>query len=1131
MITLFSERLSQELAEFGPIRELAFRVRAGELPTTTRIASTSLAGLVFAHLHVAERKPFLIVLPTEQEADNVAADMNRFGADARIFPWWGAQPYSPIPASSTVPGRRTARLNQMLRGDARVIVTSLRAFLDHVPPPEYFSARRTSVVVGQEIDPPALAARLAEFGYSRVPTATVRGEFSLRGEVLDIVPPEGEEGYRVIFEFDQVEDIRVFDPALQSSSGRAERLDIYPLREVVWDEESIENFRRSAVGLTELSRRADEIAEELRENPDHERSSVFYPLSYACSGSLLDYLGDDTVLVLMDRERLESQANALFEEFEQLYRQEKARRPVPRPRALMAELAEREAETEHRVVNYTLHDPPEGEPVRIVSDPPRSFFGNIEFLKSEITNLSAAGWRTYVFADTDHQAHRIRHLLQDVEAEVIPSSISAGFAVPDLKLLVIHEHEIFGRRKRVPASVKAAKSSPLDTFVELEPEDYVVHVNYGIGKFKGIERLTAAGNERDYIRLEYAGEEFVFIPIEQVNLIQRYIGSGDAPPRLDRIGGKSWENRKSRVRKSVEDLAEMLIELYSRRKKAQGFKFPEDGEWQTEFEASFPYEETEDQVRCIEDVKADMESPTPMDRLICGDVGYGKTEVALRAAFKAVSAGKQVAFLAPTTILAEQHYETARERLGRFPVHVEMLSRFVSKADQRRVLSGVVEGTVDMIVGTHRLLQRDVRFKDLGLIIVDEEQRFGVKDKERLKQLKTSVDCLTLTATPIPRTLHMSLLKIRDMSVLRTPPHNRLPIETVIKEFDEETVAAAIRREIERGGQVYFLHNRVDTLRRVRQFIEQAVPEAIVGTAHGQMSAQELEDVMHRFVHGGYHVLVATTIIENGLDIPNVNTIVIDRADIYGISQLYQLRGRVGRSDRLAYAYLFYPNERALSEVAMKRLQVVGDYTELGSGFKIALKDLEVRGAGNLLGRQQSGDILSVGFDMYLKLLDEAVRSLSDDKSETETEVFLDLDYAGYIPDSYVSQPAEKMEVYKKIAAIDRAEQLESVHAELEDRFGPLPDEVQSLLSLAEIRVLCRKLNIARIQERRGTLEVEFAKVADVSVDRVLGMIETGGGAVRLDSKRPNVLLLDTGAIGLKEKSEFIRSRLSALVA
>ncbi len=656
-------------------------------------------------------------------------------------------------------------------------------------------------------------------------------------------------------------------------------------------------------------------------------------------------------------------------------------------------------------------------------------------------------------------------------------------------------------------------------------------MNYGIGKFKGVDRIKAAGTERDYIQLEYAGEETVFIPIEQVNLIQRYIGQEGRAPRLDTLGGKSWERRKDRVKKSVEDLAEHLISLYAKRRSATGFAFPADTDWQIEFEAEFPYEETEDQLRAIEDVKADMEKPAPMDRLVCGDVGYGKTEVAMRAAFKAVVSGKQVAFLAPTTILAEQHYENFQERFKRYPVKIDMISRFVQKSEQKKVLQRAHNGSVDVLIGTHRILQKDVQFKSLGLLVVDEEQRFGVKAKERLKELRASIDALTLSATPIPRTLHMSLLKIRDMSLIATPPMDRRPIETHVEEFNEELISEAIRYEVNRGGQIFYLHNRVETLNQVRLFLEKLLPEVLIETAHGQMTSIQLEDKMHRFVHGSFQVLVATTIIENGIDIPNVNTIIIDRADMYGISQLYQLRGRVGRSDRTAYAYLLFPERGALSEIAMKRLQIISDYTDLGSGFKVAMKDLEVRGAGNLLGRQQHGEILSVGFDMYLRLLDEAVAELSvGEEKEEAPEVYLELDYSGYIPDTYIKNVTEKMEIYKMIASIETDTDLERVYGELTDRFGPMPDEVQSLLSIAELRVICKKLYIRSLRERRGKVYVEFGKVSIIAVDKVLRLISESGGSVSLDSQNPNILMMNTEAIGLKEKSEFIREKLQTLL-
>ncbi len=769
-----------------------------------------------------------------------------------------------------------------------------------------------------------------------------------------------------------------------------------------------------------------------------------------------------------------------------------------------------------------------------------SYFGNINLLKDELDNLQKQDWKIFIYTNNENQSLRIHEILkkytQPEEKSVFPvtlidKEISEGFVIPDIKVKVIHENEIFARKKYIAKTSHRVKSKAIDTFVDLNPGDYIVHVSYGIGIFKGIDRVRAIGNERDYIKLEYADEEFVFVPIEQVNLIQRYIGNDGNNPKIDRIGSKSWENRKNKVKQAVEDLAKKLIDLYSRRKASKGFPFPKDTEWQLTFEAAFPYEDTPDQITVTEEIKADMEKPVPMDRLVCGDVGYGKTEIAMRAAFKAVMGGKQVAFLAPTTILAEQHYENCVERFQNFPVKIAHMSRFVSNAEQKKILAKLAEGQIDILIGTHRIIQKDVNFKNLGLMIIDEEQRFGVKDKEKLKVLKNNIDSLAMSATPIPRTLHMSLLKIRDMSLLTTPPQNRQPIETVIDAYNENKVADVIRQEIQRGGQVFYLHNRVESLNETRLKLERLMPELLIEVAHGQMTSEELDDIFRRFKLGGFHVLVATTIIENGIDIPNVNTIIIDRADMYGVSQLYQLRGRVGRSDKKAYAYLLYPGNKSLSEIAMKRLQVISDFTELGSGFKIAMKDMEIRGAGNLLGRDQSGNVYSVGFDMYVRLLNDAVLRLTEQEDYKEqNEVLLELEYTGFIPDSYVQNPQTKMEIYKKIAAIQEHMELDGVYNELSDRFGPIPDEVLSLLALAEIRIIGKKLNIASIKERKGVIQVEFAKVSDISIDKVLGLIHESAGSVKLDPVKPNMLFLNIGKIGLKEKSEYIRQKLERLV-
>ncbi|MDR3174153.1 MAG: transcription-repair coupling factor [Treponema sp.] len=1124
------------------VSECISTYKKGEFPLEIRGPEGSFRGILLeALMEDGGTGTIAAVVPTEQDANELALDLGTLGLEARVFPWWGTMPYREMAPVSGVFGERMGILCDLAGGNrekGRVYVIPERAFLGPLPPPGYIRDLLIPLKAGDTVDTGALAARLVSYGYTRVPRVQIHGEFALRGEVLDILMGGDDLAYRILLDFDRVEGIRRFDPLDQSSGGeRPAGLVIRPLRELVWTDERIEILGDTLGKLKEFPQGGRQILEALMEKRSCAGEEMFYPLAFREGpASMADYLSPAPVF-FFDRERLENAQEVLEREYENLFRASRrgeAGLEYPVPSRLLLNFAGLVSRIPRRVSFMSLKGGGEegARTAGIPCGPSRSFFGNIVYLKEEFSALLAEGWQILVAAESEIQAERIESLLHDISRPglgVAAAPLSAGFCLEDIRLMLVQENEIFGRRKRVPRSVKAVRSIAIDSFVDLNPGDYVVHLNYGIGLFKGIERIKALGYERDYIKLEYLGEETVFVPIEQVNLVQRYIGNEGNPPRLDTLGSKSWEARKGRVKKAVEDIAARLIALYSKRKAAAGFAFPGDSEWQTMFEAAFPFDETEDQLRCVEEIKRDMESPHPMDRLICGDVGYGKTEVAVRACFKAVMGGKQVAFLAPTTILTEQHYENFQERFGRFPVKLAMLSRFVDRRRTKKILEELRQGRIDILVGTHRIIQKDVGFKNLGLLVIDEEQRFGVKDKERLKELKTNVDCLTLSATPIPRTLHMSLLKIRDMSLLATPPMNRHPIETLIDEWNEERVASAIRREVERGGQIFFLHNRVESLNETRIKIERLVPEMLVETAHGQMDARDLEDVMHRFIHGGFHVLVSTTIIENGIDIPNVNTIIIDRADMYGVSQLYQLRGRVGRSDRVAYAYLFYPRDKALSEFAMKRLQVISDFTELGSGFKIAMKDMELRGAGNLLGREQSGAIYSVGFDLYLHLLDEAIKRLEDENYEGEAETLLELEYSGFIPDAYIDSAQEKMEVYKKIASVREKDDLEKLYAEMLDRFGPLPDEAASLLALAEIRIICREIAVSSLREKGGLVRVEFGRVSRVNVDRLIRLMKESAGKVKLDPASPNVLILHAGNIGLKEKSEFIREKLAVL--
>nr|MCR4900305.1 DEAD/DEAH box helicase [Treponema sp.] len=801
----------------------------------------------------------LIVVPGEYEMNDITTDIKTIFPEAQVFtlPNWGTIPYRPAATGSVVFGQRAGFLAKLAeRSDLRteqsprIFIITQRSFVTNFPPPDYIKTFSFTLKKKDSINTVKIAEKLIQTGYTRVSRVNVRGEFSLRGEVLDIFLPLEENPIRIIFDFDTIESIKEFEADSQTTIASRSEVTIYPMKEVIWNHELVQKLGQKLNEYQDTSLQANSTSintiqedgtqtlsvhlpftqnaldykqmmlEELEEKGYAEGEELFYHLLWDKQYTILDYLDNNTLTLMFNYDRLLHAEEAIRRDYTGMYRKSRENFPSLPPDSLLLDFKSTSEKVLKCIQFKTLEGDTAADPehsdatlFKIASEPGRSFFGNLNYMKEELTNLQNDEWNIVIFTDNDNQQLRIHEIFKDwtdIEphgnikpVQLIPKPISAGFNIPQIKLLVIQENEIFGRRKYVAKSVNKAKSKAIDTFVELNPGDYIVHVNWGIGLFHGIERVKSLGNERDYIKLEYADQEFAFVPIEQVNLVQRYIGNEGEKPRLDRIGSKSWENRKSKVQKAVEDLAQKLIDLYSRRKASVGYAFPKETEWQSAFEAAFPYEDTPDQVTVTEEVKADMEKPVPMDRLVCGDVGYGKTEIAMRAAFKAVMGGKQVAFLAPTTILAEQHYETLIERFKNFPVKIARLSRFVPAAEQKKILFKLSMGELDILVGTHRIIQKDVKFKNLGLMIIDEEQRFGVKDKERLKEMKNNVDCLTMSATPIPRTLHMSLLKIRDMSLLTTPPQNRQPIETVIDEFSDDRVAAAIRQEMDRGGQVF----------------------------------------------------------------------------------------------------------------------------------------------------------------------------------------------------------------------------------------------------------------------------------------------------------------------------------------
>ncbi len=1018
-----------------------------------------------------------IIASTDEWARSLHSDI----PGSILIPSDGKQLYSEYSSTAQELEQKKA-LDAMNEAGKCIAVTSLRAFVSPMIAPQALNDDMLILRKGEAFDPMSIAGKLAASGYCSSPSCYEQGTFSRRGEILDIFPFSAEEPVRIYGGWDQIERIAAFDPITQKASKEFSRLRI--------------------------------------------------PLVSGSSSPLLShidrYLREDDYFVLSGMERIDTSWASMKKEAEGRYREAyKDKEDIPLPSSILFDWEGFLGSLGNALL---LHDISSPGNIHFSVSQSRSYFGNVTYFKEDLAALIKNGWHIFVIAPSDVQKERLETVLKDFSVTIMTGSISSGFQIEDVNLLAVLDSEIFGRKKSRSKSIVETVSSPLDSFVDLKEGDYVVHVSFGIGIFIRIERVRNSRVERDYIKIEYADKDFLYVPIEQADLVQKYIGNDGKPPHLDRLGSQSWTKKKEKAIKNAAELAAELVQLYARRQTVKGFQFLPDNDWQIQFEASFPYSETPDQLKCLEDVKKDMESPHVMDRLICGDVGYGKTEIAFRAAFKAVMSGKQVAFLAPTVILAEQHYNNFRSRLGQFPVKAAILSRFVSAKNQTKIKEELREGKIDVLFGTHKILQKSIRFRNLGLLIIDEEQRFGVKHKEVIKQYKADIDSLALSATPIPRTLYMSLLRIRDMSLLTTAPRERQAIQTEIQEYSDSIVAEAVKRELDRGGQVFFLHNRIEDLDDVCQRIRADVKYAIVESAHGQMDADTLEDIMHRFVYEGIQVLVSTTIIENGIDIPNVNTIIIDHADRFGLSQLYQLRGRVGRSDRKAYCYLLYDSKDALNGDAIRRLKVLSENTALGSGFKVAMKDMEIRGAGNILGREQSGNLEAVGLDMYMRLVEDEIDKLTSSGDDDSVPVLLELDYSGFIPDSYIPEPAQKFEVYKKIASIFTEGQLEGLRAEIENRYGAMSEEVENLFCIAEIKIICRRLAITHLKESKGIVEIEFGKLSKLNPDRIISLLRLSDGKVQLDSRRMNYMRMETAAVSLRDKALFILEQLRRLL-
>ena len=1066
------------------------------------IAPSSFA-LIIASIFNQEPRQTLVITKNYQKMQELYLDLTCFTDPQSVclFPSWETMPYEYVSPSEKIEKERITSLYRIIKGESAIILAPLESLVRTIPERNFFIRKGFTLNSGEEYPFDDLIELLVSYGYTREYRVEAFGQFSVKGGIIDVYLPNHDFPLRLDFFGDTLEGIREFDPETQISTSQLKTVKIFPRKELIL---SISERKKLTALLEEAKSRGlavpqdDADTEEM--NPYYFRGiEDLYPLIIKPE-NILSFLRTDSWIFFLETGELINQLDQQQKMFQELYGRKSQTHLCVTPEMLFRSSTfdmAREQALELQVFTATVN----ALNWKIRGIP--SFQGKIKNVRAEMISRIEAGWRVIVCTGFEGQARRLYDLLNEFspgdDFETIDperslnisiTSLREGFEIAELKIMVLTDHEIFGKTYRKKTQLRKKSSRPIESFLDLKVGDYVVHINHGIGVFRSIERMTAGGVARDFLHIEYNEGDKLYVPLDQITMVQRYIGLEGNPPRIDSLGKKSaWNKIREKVQKSVEELAKELIEIYARRRALKGFPYPPDTMWQEEFESKFEYEETPDQITAIEDVKDDMESTQPMDRLICGDVGFGKTEVAIRAAFKAVMAGKQVAVLIPTTILAMQHYNTFRRRFADYPINIDMVSRFRTRSQVADIKNRLAEGKLDIIIGTHALLAKDVLIKNLGLLIIDEEQRFGVKHKEQLKRIRTLVDVLTLSATPIPRTLHMSVAGIKDISIILTPPENRQSIETYVLEDNPDIVRMAILNEIGRGGQVFYVHNRVENIGIQARMISELVPEASFCIAHGQMHEHELEEVMIDFLNGKFDVLVSTTIIESGLDMPNVNTIIVNRADTFGLSQLYQLKGRVGRSITQAYAYLFYPRHIPLSETAQKRLQVISEYSELGSGFKIAMKDLEIRGSGNILGREQSGNIMDVGFDLYVQMLEDSVRSLKGERPVRmfRTPVFLMTDF--YIPDTYIQDERQKIEFYKRFEACEEISEVEELQKEITDRFGAPPEEVRILIELEKVRAIASALEIEEILEDKKAIRIRISGGSKISVHRMVEMI------------------------------------------
>lgn len=1075
----------------------------------------------------------LVVTYSDMEARAAAGDLSLYTDDVVMFPSKEYVFYNIETMGRANENARLSVLDAITERKGAIVVASVDALMTYTADKARFCRSIVSLSPGDVHDPESLVSELIEMGYKREDMIEGPGQFAVRGGIIDVFTPNSEMPHRIEFWDDEIDSIRTFDPYSQRTVENTDSVRIIPVTEALFTEERraevilelerrVKNAQRKREDQSEYIQNLNADIEALKEQRRFPAIDKYISLIYGRIPSLLDYFGKEDTAFVIDPKRISERMKTFLWERGEAVSELKLKNILS---DVKTEYYKDSAEIISslsgmrlialEILSHTKNDFKFRHLETFLTKTTVSFHGKLEYLFEDLTKWQKDGYTVVVLAATSGRAENLNGVFNERgirariskdgsfergETVIIRGSQSNGFEYPEIKFALVSEREIFESR-RSRERRKAENADRIKSYNDISPGDYVVHVSHGIGEYIGTQKITVGGISKDYLKIRYQGTDMLYVPVDQLNLLYKYGGSSeDKAVKLSRLGGREWSRTKRRVKESTDELAKELIKLYAERENTAGYAFSEDTPWQRDFEDTFEYNETADQLRSIEEVKEDMERSRPMDRLLCGDVGFGKTEVALRAAFKAVCDSKQVAYLCPTTILAMQHYETFVSRMADFPVNVEMLSRFRTAKEQKEILKKLNDGRIDIIIGTHRLLSQDVKFKDLGLLIVDEEQRFGVAHKERLKELKTNVDVLTMTATPIPRTLHMAMTTVRDMSVLTEPPMNRYPVQTYVLEENPVVILDAIRNELARGGQVFYLHNRVTGIYRKAAWIKENFPDINVAVGHGKMNESELEDIMYDMVNGTTQVLVCTTIIETGLDIPNANTIIIENADRMGLAQLYQLRGRVGRSNRLAYAYLTYKRDKVLSPVAQKRLSAIREFTEFGSGFKIAMRDLEIRGAGNILGPEQHGHMDNVGYDMYCKILRESIDEAKGIRHGAEEDVSIDISVNAYIPESYIPSANQRIDMYKKIAAIETEEDEFEIRDELIDRYGEPPASVNNIIAVAAVKIPAKEAGCIEITEKNRIVTLRF-QGGRVTPGLVFGLDNAYPSRVRLLSE------------------------------